>query len=100
MIVFFTKIGAPTILIVAVAEIGEKDAVPGCVAVTKQLPAFKKFTVEPVTEQISPVVVEKITIPPLDAVAVRVSDLSIRFTEVEELKVIVCRSRVTSNEIL
>ena len=95
-----TTTGMPAILIFTEAEIGEKVAVPDCAAVTAQLPAFKKFKVELVIEQISPVVVENTTPPPLDAVAARVSDLSIRFTEVVGLKVIVCGSLVTSNETL
>ena len=95
-----TTTGAPAILIVTEAEIGEKVAVPDCAAVTAQLPAFKKFKVELVIEQISPVVVENTTPPPLDAVAARVSDLLARFTGVAGVKEIICGSRVTSNETL
>ena len=63
IIVFFVAIGvgamtAPVSIIVAVVEIGARVEVPAWDAVITQLPAFNKFKVEPVIEQVSVDVVE------------------------------------------
>jgi hypothetical protein len=91
---------APVNIIAADTEIGARVEVPAWDAVITQLPAFNKFKVEPVIEQASGDVVEYIIDAPLDAVAVRVRVLVAISTVAGRVKVMVCGSRVTSNETL
>ena len=79
VIVFFTGCATPTIVVVAVAEAGASVEVPAWVAVTEQFPLFKRVKVDPAIEQISVDVVEKVTAPPLDAVADSVTVLEAKF---------------------
>jgi len=53
VIVFFAGATAPAIITVAVAEIGARVDVPGWVAITEQLPLFRRLRVVTVIEQIS-----------------------------------------------
>ena len=67
--VFFTTGKVPVIVTVAEVLIAAIVLVPGCVAVTVQTPGFKKFKVDPLTEQTSVRVVVNEMEPPLEAFA-------------------------------
>ena len=98
-----TDLGAtivPVKVIVALAVTGARVEVPAWDAVTTQFPAFSKLSVDPEMVQFSLDVLEKVTAPPLDAVAVRVKLLVEISVVVIGAKVIVCGSLVTSNETL
>ena len=86
--------------IVAVADTGASVGGPACEAVTTQFPDLRRFSVEPDIEQLSVDEVEKVTAPPLNAVATNVKLLVATSTVIAGVNVIVCGSLTTSKETL
>jgi hypothetical protein len=71
VIVFSDTTLVPVSKIFTVTEIGVKVVVPAAVAATEQFPAPINLRVEPVIEQIPAEVVENVTAPLPEAVAVK-----------------------------
>jgi hypothetical protein len=98
--VFLTAGATPSITTVEVAEAGARVAVPAWVATTTQLPFFNRLKVEPEIAQIPVDEVEYVTAPPPEGVEVRERFFAEIFAFTGRVKVIVCGSLTTSNEIL
>ena len=100
VMVFLTAGATPSITTVEVAEAGASVDVPTWVATTTQLPLFNRLKVEPEIAQIPVDEVEYVTAPPLEGVEVRERFFAEIFAFAGRVKVIVCGSLTTSNEIL
>jgi hypothetical protein len=94
--VFLTTGTAPVIVTVLEEVTDAIVPVPACVAVTEHPPGFNKFSVDPVTEQMSPGVAVKVTTPPPEAVAASVTVLLTKVTEAAGENAIVCEFLVIS----
>ena len=71
LIVFLSATIVPVSNIFTVTEIGVRVVVPAAVAATEQFPALINLRVEPVIEQIPVEVVENVTAPLPEAVAIK-----------------------------
>ena len=100
VIVFLAAATTPSITTFDVADTGARVAVPACDAVIAQFPRVNRFKVDPAIEQIPVDVVEKVTAPPLDAVADRATVLEAKFAVAGGVNVIVWELLVISKEDL
>jgi hypothetical protein len=91
---------APVKTTVALTVIGARVEVPAWDAVTTQFPALSRFRVDPEIAQFSGEELENETVPPLEAAALRDSDLLDTFSLGGSVKEIVCGLLVISKVCL